>query len=426
MDLTRLHSQQGRQHAAVRCKPAPPLPGPEHTGGREPCRATAQVGARWAGLVADDPRDRPRGGAGGRQPPRAEPRPRAAVTPGPVRPAPQLLSGHPASVGPWDDGGGLPLDHHAARLLDGPLRPRLRVATPPIGHPPGRGPRSAPAPNRRPRPLPPHRPPGPWGAAGSPGAHGIRPAPRAGHRPDPRAVAAHHDQPQAIEPAPPPLLLAAPPRPDQPAWRPGRLEAAVVAHPGPWPPTPEGRALVLDRRPPGGQPILRPARPRSPPRGLGPGAQICPGTCVSQQRPRVSSSVVRHPHPVGHRTPQMCPSRCPPACSRPSTSTPRVAGRPRSFRACAQACRGRGARACAPWSRARDVWRRRGVAWSARRGAWDRVPMGTSGGVGFAGRTGAHGLTWMSFQERSPSHSPMAAVDWTSVMKRKSQSYNRG
>jgi len=73
------------------------------------------------------------------------------------------------------------------------------------------------------------------------------------------------------------MLLAAPPRPDQPELRPGRLEEAGVAHPGPWPPTPGGRALVLDRLPQGGQQILSPALPLSPPIVLGQGTQDLSG-----------------------------------------------------------------------------------------------------------------------------------------------------
>jgi hypothetical protein len=65
------------------------------------------------------------------------------------------------------------------------------------------------------------------------------------------------------------------------------------------------------------------------------------------------------------------------------------------------------------------------VALSSRRCARDTVAMGPSCGVRCAGRQGAHGLKCMSFQERSQSHSLMPAVDWVSVMKRKSQNLAR-
>ena len=108
MDLTRLHGQHVLPQAAVLFNPAPPFPGPDQMGCREPCRSTEQAVARLAGLVDDDHRHRPIGGASGRQPHRAAPRPLEAVTPGPVSPAPQLLTGHPASVGQWEDVGMLP------------------------------------------------------------------------------------------------------------------------------------------------------------------------------------------------------------------------------------------------------------------------------------------------------------------------------
>jgi hypothetical protein len=41
------------------------------------------------------------------------------------------------------------------------------------------------------------------------------------------------------------------------------LEEAVIAYPSPWPPTPGGRACVLDMLPQSSQPILSPAVPPS-------------------------------------------------------------------------------------------------------------------------------------------------------------------
>jgi hypothetical protein len=277
LDLPRLRGQQVLQQAEMVVNPAPPFPGPDYTGRRERRRLTEQRVALVARLVDDDHRDRPRGGAGGGEPHLAAPGPLEAVTPGPVGPVPQLLACDPRPVGPWEDGGALPLHHTAPVLMAGHLGPHLRVSKPAISHHQRRGQLPAPSLDGRPRPVQPHRPPGQLGAAGPAGTRWVRPAPREGHGHDQLALAAHHHQPQAIDPAPDPRLLTTPPGADQPELVPGLLDEAVVAHPGPWPPTPGGRALVLDMRPQGGQQILRPARQLSHPRVLRPGAQDLPG-----------------------------------------------------------------------------------------------------------------------------------------------------
>jgi len=220
-----------------------------------------------------------------------------AVTPGPVSPAQQLLdrsSGVRRAVGRRRCAS---LYHQASMLMDGHLRIVLSLQTT-IGHHQGRGQLSAPSLDRSPTSVQHHLQPGHLSRQGRPGptGSGRRTVKSTGMTACLRPITTTSQQ--AIDPAPNPMLLAAPPRPTSPSCCPAFFEEAVVAHPGPLPPTPVAGLLSLNAA------TRWPADPAPgaatvAPLVLGQGAQDLPGQFLSQRRTRVTRRFVRHPNTVG-------------------------------------------------------------------------------------------------------------------------------